>query len=329
MTSMRLWCRNLKRAIPAGALALTVAWLAACGGGTSQVQSFKPSRLVVLGDENSLLVDDGQGDGFKYSINDRSSTAAGKCQALPIFSQTVASLYGLVFKECNPQAAATQAVMLARTNARVEDADTGIAAQVARVAGGLGGTDLVTLMIGGNDMVALWEAVRDGRLTNAAAVAEAQRLGGVAAQAVNVLLATRARALVVTIPDMGLSPYALAQDQLRPGAKTLLATMSYEFNAFLRTRIDPTRFDGRNYALVLGDDVVTAMVRLPTGFLTAPYNVTDPACTTASVRDCLTTTLATGATTTSHLWASDRHIGPEAHRQIGLQAQSRSVNNPF
>lgn len=333
MISMREWRHSWRPAMPTSVLSLSLAMvlalLTACGGGTSQVQTFKPARLVVLGDENSLIIDDGQADGFRYTINDRSSTAAGKCQALPTFAQIVASLYGLVFKECNPQGVAAEAFLLARVNARLEHADTGLAAQVARVSGGLGSADLVTVMIGSNDMIAVWESVRDGRLTNAAAVAEAQRLGAVAAQGINALLASGARALVFTIPDMGLSPYALAQDQLKPGAKALLATLSYEFNAFLRTRIDPTKFDGRNYGLVLGDDVVTAMVRLPTGFLTAPYNVTEAACSSAAVLDCLTTTLVSGATTSSHLWASDRHIGPEAHRQIGLQAQSRAVNNPF
>jgi len=184
-------------------------------------------------------------------------------------------------------------------------------------------------MLGVNDVVAVYEDVRDGRRTQAAGVAEIQRLAGALATAINGMLATGARALVVTIPDMGLSPYAAKQETTRAGAKALLTELSYQFNAVLRTSIDPTRYDGRNYGLVLGDDVVGAMARAPSAFLTSPYNVTVAACTTTVLKDCTTTTLVTGASASSHLWASDRHLGPEAHRQMGLLAQSRAVNNPF
>lgn len=320
--------RGWRATVTAAALA-AAALLAACGGGTSQVQTFTPARVVVLGDESGAIVDDGQADGFKYGINDRTSTSAGKCLASPLYWQSVIALYGYVVKECNPSGAVPKAVALGQPGARVENAATGLAQQIAQVTGGLGKTDLVTVMIGVNDVIAVYEDVRDGRRTRAAGIAEAQRLGGVLANAVNGVLATGARALVMTIPDMGLSPYAIAQDTTNAGAKALLSELSYQFNAFLRTSIDPTTYDGRNYGLVLADDVVSAMSRAPTAFLTAPSSATVAACTTASLRDCTTTTLVTGANATSHLWASDRHIGPEAHRQIGLLAQSRAVNNPF
>ena len=47
------------------------------------------------------------------------------------------------------------------------------------------------------------------------------------------------------------------------------------------------------------------------------------------VDDTTTSTLVTGASTGSHLWADDRHLGPDAHSRIGQQLQSRAVNNPF
>jgi len=317
------------RAIVSLAALSASALLVACGGGTSQVQVFQPARVLVLGDESSVIVDDGSADGFKYAINDRTSATAGKCQALPLYWQSVITLYGFVVKECNPTAAVAKAFVLAQPDARVESPVNGMARQIAQVTGGLGKTDLVTVMIGVNDIIALYEDARDGRRTQAAALAEAQRLGGVLATAINGLLGSGARALVLTVPDMGVSPYAINQEKTRPGARALLTRMSYDFNAILRTSIDQTSYDGRNYGLVLADDVVSAMARAPTAFLTSPHNATDAACTTASVKDCTTTTLVTGASFNSHLWASDRHLGPEAHRQIGLLAQSRAVNNPF
>lgn len=343
MTSLREFCRTGREALPpesgqsrrwllAGPACLAVvsmALLTACGGGTSQVEVFKPARVVILGDESSVIVDDGKADGFKYGINDRTATTAGKCQVLPTFSQSVLTLYGYVTKECNPNAVTPKAEIQARVNGRVEDATTGLTAQVARVTGGLSKTDLVTVMMGVNDVIAVYERFRNGQLTLAQAVAESQRLGTVTAAAVNAILGTGARALVFTIPDMSLSPYATAQETAKAGAKAALASMSYEFNAFLRTRIDPTKYDGRNYGLILADDIVTAMHISPTSFLLSPYNVTTAACTTTSVVNCLTTTLQTDAGTNTHLWASDRHLGPEAHVRIGSQAQARAANNPF
>jgi outer membrane lipase/esterase len=329
MTLMRELRQPCWRAIGLLALTAATALLVACGGGSAQVEAFRPNRVLAMGDENSVIVDNGSADGFRYTINDRTSTAAGKCQALPNFAQSLISVYGYVFKECNPSGATPAAFVLAQAGARVDDPATGLARQIARVAGGLGPTDLVTVMLGANDVIALYEDVREGRRTEAQAVAEVQRLGILAADGVNTILATGARALVITIPDMGSSPYAIAQATTTGYAMTLMARLSYDFNANLRTQVDATRFDGRNYGLVLADDIVSAIVRAPTAFLLAPANVTEAACSTANVVDCLTTTLQTGATATSHLWASDRHLGPEAHRQIGLQAQTRAVNNPF
>ena len=307
----------------------SVAVLAACGGGTSQVTAFMPARVVVLGDENSVIVDNGNADGFKYTINDRTSTGAGKCLVLPTFAQSLIGLYGYATKECNPTGITPKAVIHAVVNATVEDAAKGLAKQIASVSPAIGSSDMVSVMIGANDVIALYEDVRDGRRTSGAAVAEAQRRGTLAAEQINSILGADARAMVITIPDMGLSPYAFAQAKTMASATSVLSTLSYEFNAYLRTRIDSKRFDGRNYGLVLADDIVAAMAKSPTSFLVSPSNAVAAACTTASAVDCLTTTLVTDASTTSHLWADDRHLGPDAHNRIGSQAQSRAANNPF
>ena len=80
-------------------------------------------------------------------------------------------------------------------------------------------------------------------------------------------LATGARAIVITIPDMGLSPYAGNANKTNPGASALLSRLTTDFNGFLRTRINATAYDGRNYGLVLADDIVAAIVegRRPQG----------------------------------------------------------------
>ncbi len=343
---MTLFCDLRRLATGAGLPALlpalvSAALLTACGGGTEQVKSFKPERLIVFGDENSMIEDavDAAGvhDGFKYSINNRSATTSNKCLADPVFVQSMAALYGFAFAQCNPTAIVPKAFIRARRLALVDDATTGLAQQVASQPD-LGPTDLASVMIGSNDIIDIYERTLAGLGRNAA-LAEAQRRGGHVADQVNAILKTGARALVITIPSLGTSPYAVNASKTQAGAATLLNDLAYEFNAYLRTRIDPTAYDGRNYGLVLGDDIVSAMARLPTSYLSAPAVTTVAACGTpagaspdaaaSAVLACTTTNLVTGAIAESHLWASDRHLGPNAHSRIGAQANSRAINNPF
>lgn len=316
---------------PLAPVALAAA-LTACGGGTSQVEPFIPERVIALGDENSVIVDDGTHDGFKYTINDRRGTTVGKCTTLPTFAQSLANLYGFVFEACNPTALTPKAFVHAVAGARIDDATTGLAAQIASVPN-LGKSDMVSVMIGGNDVIALFESVRDGTRTRDEAIALARQRGRDAAALVGTILNTGARVLVVTSPDLGLSPYASAQALTYPDAGALLSVLTFELNGNLRTNVEPN--DGRNWGLVLADDIVAAMHKLPTAFLTSPSVANVAACTTASAKDCVltdattTSTLVSGATVGSHLWADDRHLGPEAHSRIGQQLQSRAVNNPF
>ena len=313
-------------------VALSAALLSACGGGTSQVEPFKPLRLIALGDENSVIVNDGSNDGFRYTLNNRRGTAVGKCLNLPIFTQSMASYYGMAFAACNPTAATPTAFVYAVVGARIDDPVSGLAAQIAGVAG-LGATDMVSVMIGGNDVIALYEQVRDGSLSRAAALVEAGARGRRAASMVTGLLTTGARAIVVTAPDLQSSPYAKAQGLVFAGAAALLSELGYALNGSLRTNVEPN--DGRHWGLVLADDIVAAMAKVPTAFLASPSAVGIAACTTASAKDCvltddvLTTTLVTGAGTNTHLWADDRHLGPDAHSRIGQQVLARAVNNPF
>lgn len=313
-------------------VALSAVLLAACGGGTSQVEPFKPTRVIALGDENSVIVDDGNHDGFKYTVNDRRGTVLGKCAAAPIFVQALASLYGFAYAQCNPAAVEPKAFSQAREGATIDDPTIGLAAQIAGVAD-LGKTDMVSLMIGGNDVIALFEQVRDGAISADAAIAEARARGKRAAAMVSAMLAREAKVIVVTSPDLGLSPYATAQAVAYPGAGALLSTLGFELNGNLRTNVEPN--DGRHWGLVLADDIVAAMHKVPTSFLVAPSDAVNAACTTPSALSCqitddaATSTLVTGASLSSHLWADDRHLGPDAHGRIGQQMQSRAVNNPF
>ncbi len=314
----------------AGTAAAAAALLAACGGGTSQVDPFDPGRLIVFGDESSAIVDDGTGNGRKYTVNGLDASGARDCRVLPNWVQTLGDQYGFVFAECNRAAATPRAFMRAKVGARVEDATLGLARQIAeqQAAGGFKPDDLATVLIGANDLIDLSERVQSGVLSEAAAKAEAKRLGASLAEGINTILATGAKAIVVTVPDMGLSPYAVALNKTVPGTAARLSALGYEFNAAMRTTIDQTRYDGRNYGLVLADDTVQAVVRYPEYY---DYtNVVDAVCV-AALPQCTAATadLASGATLTAYVWASDRQLSPSMHSRIGSQALSRALNNPF
>ena len=315
-------------------LVAVAALLAACGGGTEQVQSFVPSRLLVLGDESGVIVDDGSHDGFKYSVNDRVSTTTngkGKCLLLPTPSQTIAAHYGFVFEACNPNAAVPKAFFQAQVGAQADDPATGLKAQIDAISG-LGATDMVMVQIGANDVLALYDARAAGSYaTDALALAEATRRGTVVATQINRVLATGARALVLTMPVMGKSPYAIGKGA---AAQKLITDLTAAYNTAVRLGIDSTDFDGRNYGLVLADDVVAAMEKFPTSYLASPANKTDGVCAIGSMpQGCLVVTgavaPAVNISASTHLWASDRHLGAVALAQIGTQALSRAINNPF
>ncbi len=332
-------------ALAASALLL----LSSCGGGTEQVVVFKPNRLVVIGDEASLLVG-ANGNGRKYSVNAFNTTSgAADCTLLPTLPQQVATHYGIVFPQCNPNAVSSTGEMRAKANALLEDSATGLAAQVG-AGTPLGTGDLVTVWFGSNDVIDIYRQYARGQLTLDAATAEARRRGGVAARLVNDLLATNVRALVFTVPDLGLSPYARARvtsaDPADPtgaadaDAVKHLTALSEAFNAYLRTQIDSTRYNGRHFGLVFPDEVVQQVNAFPSSFgqyLTSPYNISEAACM-VDLLACLDSKdssgannggLVAGATNSDHLWASDRWLGYPGHYLLSVRAINLLITLPF
>jgi outer membrane lipase/esterase len=333
MTVLRDPCRAGARLL--APLALTAMIVTACGGGTEPVQAYRPNRLVVFGDETSALVDDGNQNAWKYTVNGIDPiTNVRDCNLLQNWVQVLAAAYGFVFAECNPGGVTSpKAVMRAQPGARVEDPAIGLEQQISTELGnGLGTGDLVTVMIGANDIVDLYNQIQNGTLSQPDAIAEARRRGAVTAGQVNRLLAINTRVILATVPDMGKTPFAVSADKLVAGSSGLLYNLTYEYNAYLRTSIDSAKYDGRNYGLVLADDMVGAAVSSPTSYLTAPANVTDPLCVVAlpfctSAPSDLSTD--PGASTNSYLWADELRVGPTMHSRMGSSAVARATTNPF
>jgi hypothetical protein len=327
MTPYRPAARLRRRA---AALALAAsALLAACGGGTSQSEPFVPQRYFAFGDETSLLLPGTAGQGRKYMVNALATgTTTLDCSQLPIWVQTVASVYGFVFAECNPTAAVEQrARMMATVGARVADVEAQINRQVA--AGGFAETDLATVLVGANDVLDLY--AQFPARSEAELVAEAGRRGERAALAVNRLVSLGAKVVVATIPDMGLSPFALKQKAQFSDTDraALISRLSTAFNDRLGVTV---LLDGRFVGLVQADLLSRAIARAPLFY--GVINVTDGICTVA-LPDCTTATVVgvgtdnTPANAANYLWADDTRLSYGAHLQLGALAADRARRNPF
>lgn len=302
----------LSSALLAAALATT---LAACGGGTSQLEPFKATRVLAFGDEASLLLPDGR----KYSVNALDDAGAQACANGALWVQAVATVYSFVFPQCNPAAVASpQGVMRATLGAKADDLKTQVDAQVA--GGGFAAGDLATVMVGANDVLELAAQVSAGSLTEAAATAELRLRGERAAQQVNRMVDLGARVIVATSIDVGLSPFALAQGT---DAAALITRLVLAINGRVRVNI---LNDGRFVGLVLADEAVQAAARAPGVFGLA--NATQAACATA-LPDCTTNTMVTGAVALNWLWADATRIGPGLQIYIGNLAAARARGNPF
>ncbi|RZU00573.1 SGNH/GDSL hydrolase family protein [Rivibacter subsaxonicus] len=307
----------------AGALMLN-----ACGGG-DLVTTFQPGRVLVFGDEGSVLTP----TGARYGINGLTagdSTAVPpvlptfNCGLNPIWVQVLTGHYNMGFAECpnNLDTATPRGRIFAA-------ADTGVAelaAQITAAAGAAGFTnsDLTTVYTGQKDIIAAYQAMSSGAdIGNARAAGEAA--GTALAQQVNRLADAGARVLIVTVPNVGITPFALAEQAARPDFDRVdaLRQITERFNAKLRSTIYN---DGRRIGLIQLDEYVGVVMSYPPGYGYA--NWTQPACTVA-LPNCTSETLVTGATSGNYLFADDRRVGPGAQLQTGNLAVQRAVNNPF
>lgn len=299
-----------------GALVATAVLFTACGGGTSQVEAFKPDRVIAFGDEHSVLTTTGR----KYSVNGLKTDGTLDCEANPIWIQSVASLYGYKFAECLGTETVAKAFTRAAPGATIQTVTAQIDAQAAAA---FTNKDLVLVMAGVNDIKSIYESRGAGE-TTAQLVARAAERGVALGQQVNRIVGLGPRVIVSTITEVGLTPYGIAKGT---ADAALLNQLSAAFNARLRVTI---LLDGRFIGLVLGDETVQSAVQIPTAF--GFTDVTQAACATTSVMpncDDAAAFLATGASSSTWLWADGLRYGPSMQRQIGLIAASRAQSNPF
>lgn len=316
----RVVSQKLKRGLALVALT-AAALIAGCGGGTSQIDPFEPRRVITFGDEMSTILDSGK----KYTINQlNTDTQLLDCTQNPVWTQQLASSYNMVFPQCNVNGVALpQGIMYASAGQKVADVRDKIDQHLSN--DGFGPHDLVTVMVGANDIIELYRQFpaqsRDALLN------EATARGTLLAQQVNRIANANGRVLVATLFDLGLTPFGQNEKLLQTDTdrSVLLNDLTEAFNTALRLNL---LNDGRLIGLVLVDETIQQFVRYPSlGNFT---NVTQAACRTdIAPQDCTNNTLQSNASETQWLWAGDILLGPTAQQRIGALAITRARNNPF
>ncbi len=309
----------LGQAIAGLALAMARAVLAACGGGTSQFEAFVPERYFAFGDDTSSL----EADGRKQGVNVLGLDGKIDCTLQPNWTQQMASSYGFVFAECNPGAATDlRARMYARVGAKVADVAAQVDAQVA--AGSFRDKDLATVLVGANDVLELY--AQFPARSEASLIAEVRARGDRVAQIVNRLVALGAKVVVSNVPDMGLSPFALAQRAAFTDTNraALLTRLTLAMNEQLGVKV---LLDGRFVGLVQADLRWQSIDRSPVSFglgntTAGVCAVAPPACTTASL-------VPADADPSLFLWADGTRLAPGGQSQLAQLAIDRARRNPF
>ena len=310
-----------------GAVFAATLLLASCGGGDPVVQ-FAPDRVIAFGDEDSVITSDGR----KYTVNalttDTSVPTTVDCATFPIWVQRLAANYGLLFPQCNPDNVSDlRSRIYAEPGAKVAD----LAAQIDQhlATDTFSSKDLVTLMVGRNDVLDLYLQYPAADATQL--LQEALDAGQALAVQVTRIADAKGKVLVSTVPDLGFSPFAV-QENIDTGDSNRAAFISQlvaKFNEGLRIGIQDET--GDRVALMLTDELVQAMAKFPqsyggmTDVTTAVCDVTKA----ATVLDCTTDTLITDGSATLWMWADATHLGANGHAYVGSLANSRTRANPF
>jgi phospholipase/lecithinase/hemolysin len=332
---MRLIAKQARRAaMGCGVLAATLL-LAACGG-SEPSSEFHPTRIIAFGDETSSILDiDGNANGHKFSVNGTVSVTDTTidCRQHPIWIQSLAHAFGtFVFPTCNPAGSAVFQPpnrIRATVGARADDLATQIDAQNAESA--LRNGDLVTVLVGVNDVLlqyAQYPSVSEVEIT-----ANVEAAGTLVGRQVNRLADTGAKVIIATIPDVGYSPFAIAQKlaHIDTDRQELIKRLVEKFNEALKLEIDN---DGHKIGLVLLDEAVRQTVNSPGAH--GIQNSFLPVCdlsksqlTPPSILDCTEFTLIINGTGAAFLWADDRHMSYGGQLMLGQLATDRALNNPF
>ncbi len=330
---MRSKVNEPHRAVLACSLLLLAALVSSCGGGGTQQSTFVPTRIIAFGDETSVLDDSlSPGNGKKYSINGTVSSTdpTVDCSFNLIWIQSVALHYGQTFPQCiGSVVGASNNRIRAFFGATAFDLAAQIDAQQNE--SGLKSGDLATVLVGGNDVINQY--LQYPTVGEPALTAAVQAAGAEVGRQVNRLVTFDVRVIVSTTPDVGYTPFAIAErlNHVDTDRQAMLQRLNLAFNSSLRSTIVN---DGRHIGLVTMDELVETVGKFTpiNGFIDS----TDAACdlnqsqlVPPSILDCTNFTLVPNANATNFLWADDRHLSYGGQLSLGNLAINRLEVNPF
>jgi outer membrane lipase/esterase len=314
--------------------------LASCGGGT-QIVAFVPNRVLAFGDELSTI----EPDGRKYSINGYKQvtlpdgtivddpTGTLDCTRYPIWVQSVATSFGLVFDRCMGAATVATGQVLARPGrpGTAEGKVADFAVQIAAVQGAaLNELDLALVMFGQNDILELYRLYPT--LSESELMDNAEARAKVLGTLINELAKSGPAVVVVTTPDISFSPFALAENA-RTGEDRagLISRLVAKFN----NRMSVTLInDGHLIGLAYGDVEMQNVAKSPVSY--GLTNSVNAACLpSAPLPNCTTATLipaippAAAAAPYTWLWSDDLHPTPMFQDRLAGLAANRAHTNPF
>lgn len=258
-----MFFERLRRTFLAGGLALALGLtlgLAACGGGSSVISDFKPTRVVVFGDAMSDLKLAANGAG-RYTVNGDGTVNNWVLQ--------LANYYSLTPATANVKAAAH--ARAASTTDAVGGSASSVKAQVTSFLAGsaLSAADLVVVGAGTSDLIAEgYKAVTSAQSEAAASAAVKQAARDLATE-VRRLVTNGAKHVVVLGPyNLGRTPWATSVSKA-----SFLETLSTDFNDELIVALND-----------LADNVLFVDARLHMNNLTGStsYNASTVACNTAN-----------------------------------------------
>lgn len=316
---------NLTRAARRAVCGVAIVAMSACGGG-GRIEPFAPTRMLSFGDESSVIDDSASsGNGVKYTVNAlKADNVTFDCSANAIWTQYLAATFGLTQPQCNPNAVADpKSRIYAAAGAKA--ADLGAQIDTHLQADTFEATDLVTVLVGANDVLAQY-ALYDG--TNEAALTAAVRAAADEASAqVNRIAVLGGKVIVAAAPDLGLSPFGVAEEAAKPGRAVVLSSLTTAYNDRLSSGLIN---DGSAIGIVRSDNVVQLAVKYPSlyGLVDVTHAVCD-ATKAATIVQCTTQTLVTDGNPGTWLWADATHLSPVGQRLVGQTALTRALNNPF
>lgn len=315
--------------------------LSSCGGGgqSSQTKRFKPTRMIVFGDEASLLVPTtlGGNDSRKYTNNGLSATNTAVVDCLTasrLWVQYLANEYELVFAECNPSNLTATAQMRATAGAKVADLAAAVDAFLATSAPVP--TDLITMMVGTNDLIELYNGVMSSSLTQDAAVAEARARGLAFAGQINRLINsnnTKGRVIYSTVPYLNLTPFGQSTSN-SDADRNLMRLLTQTFNDGMRAQEKDggVKTNGRSLGFLdsaqklrnIFDEVARG------NEVDSITNVKQAACSDpVNLLLCTNNTLVTGATSVNYLWAGNVNFSAAGHFYLGDDAVNLATSLPW